>query len=235
MARLCQVVDVGAHPIDGPPPYAGMFDAGLCAVTGFEPQPCGLVDTPLSRFLPYALGSGSPGTLRICAAPGMTSLFEPNPAALGLFAGFGDFGRVLDRVPIETRRLDDVVEIDRIDYIKLDVQGSELAIIRSGRARLKSCVMIHTEVSFVPLYIGQPVFGDIDLELRAQGFMPHCFADVKTWPLLPATVGGRQLLEADVVYVRPPETLDSDGRATLALLAHWCCQSADLAARCLAV
>ena len=37
-ARLTEVVDVGANPIDGDPPYLGMLRAGLCRVTGFEPQ-----------------------------------------------------------------------------------------------------------------------------------------------------------------------------------------------------
>lgn len=37
-SRLTQVVDVGANPIDGDPPYKNMMGMGLCQVTGFEPQ-----------------------------------------------------------------------------------------------------------------------------------------------------------------------------------------------------
>ena len=37
-ARLTRVVDVGANPIDGDPPYKAMLEAGLCMFTGFEPQ-----------------------------------------------------------------------------------------------------------------------------------------------------------------------------------------------------
>lgn len=36
--RLTEVVDIGANPIDGDPPCKPMLDAGLCRVTGFEPQ-----------------------------------------------------------------------------------------------------------------------------------------------------------------------------------------------------
>ena len=36
--RLTDVVDVGANPIDDEPPYTPMLAAGLCHVTGFEPQ-----------------------------------------------------------------------------------------------------------------------------------------------------------------------------------------------------
>jgi hypothetical protein len=38
-ARLTEVVDIGANPIDGDPPYRTMLHQGLCRVTGFEPQP----------------------------------------------------------------------------------------------------------------------------------------------------------------------------------------------------
>lgn len=36
--RPTSIVDVGANPIDGDPPYLEMLRAGLCTVAGFEPQ-----------------------------------------------------------------------------------------------------------------------------------------------------------------------------------------------------
>jgi hypothetical protein len=36
--QLTQILDIGANPIDGDPPYKNMLDLGLCQVTGFEPQ-----------------------------------------------------------------------------------------------------------------------------------------------------------------------------------------------------
>jgi hypothetical protein len=38
-------------------------------------------------------------------------------------------------------------------------------------------VAIGTEISFVTLYQDQPGMGDVDLELRSQGFL-HCFAAI---------------------------------------------------------
>jgi hypothetical protein len=57
--RLTDVVDVGANPIEGEPPYAPMLAAGLCRVTGFEPQQEALLELqtkkgPNERYLPYA-------------------------------------------------------------------------------------------------------------------------------------------------------------------------------------
>src|SRR5262249_23728291 len=36
--RLTAVVDIGANPIDGDPPYKGMLTNRLCTLVGFEPQ-----------------------------------------------------------------------------------------------------------------------------------------------------------------------------------------------------
>jgi FkbM family methyltransferase len=247
-ARPIEVVDVGANPIGGEPPYGALLRAGLCRVTGFEPQEAALRELerhkgPRETYLPYALGDGAPATLRVCHANGMSSLLEPDAKALALFAGFAEWGKVTARVPVQTRRLDDIAEIRALDYLKIDVQGSELAVFRGGRAKLARAVAIQTEVSFITLYEKQPGFGEVDMELRAQGFVPHTTAAVKLWPIAPYVAAGdpqrplNQLLEADVVYVRDfarAERLDDEQLAHLALIAHHCYQSYDLALHCVA-
>ena len=57
--HLTAVVDIGANPIDGDPPYKGMLAAGLCTVIGFEPF-CGIrtrppPDSPEAIHLPSGL------------------------------------------------------------------------------------------------------------------------------------------------------------------------------------
>src|SRR6185437_13817175 len=89
-------------------------------------------------------------------------------------------------------------------------------------------------------YKGQPVFGDIDLELRAQGFVPHHFPAIKKRLIAPATSRDpakamNQLLEADIVYVRDftrPERMSDEQLKHLALIAHHCYGSYDLAVNC---
>ena len=236
------IVDVGANPIDGDPPYKAMLTAGLCEVVGFEPQAAALsrlekMKGPHERYLPYALGDGTPGTLNICELEGMTSLLVPEPRHLALFNLFPIWGQVKSQIPIDTRRLDDIDEIDRMDFLKMDVQGSERAVLAHGRTKLKDTVVVQTEVSFVPLYRDQPVFGEIDLALRAEGFLPHCVTGTKIWPIAPMVVGEqpnrgiRQLLETDMVYVRDfsgPENMSVEQWKHLALVAHHCYGSYDL-------
>jgi len=244
--RPTTVIDVGANPIDGAPPYRGMLDAGLCRVVGFEPQPAAFAALQqrggaAERYLPHALGDGAVHTLRVCHGSGMSSLLEPDPAALELFDALRPLAQVTERIELATRRLDDVVEIDHLDWLKLDVQGSELMILRHGAAKLAQAVVVHTEVSFVTLYQGQPPFGEVDLELRRQGFVPHCLGGLKHWPIAPALVDGNprralnQLLEADVAYVRDltqVARLSDEQLRHLALIAHHAYRSFDLALRC---
>jgi FkbM family methyltransferase len=245
--RLTAVVDIGANPVDGDPPYKSMLAGQLCAVLGFEPQTAALESLklrqgPQETYLPHAIGDGSAQTLHVCTAPGMSSLLKPDANSLALFPLFPEFGNVISSEPVETRRLDDIAEIEALDFLKIDVQGSELSIFRSGRQKLAAAVVIQTEVSFVPLYERQPTIGDIDNELRGQGFIPHAFYDLKRWIIEPMRINNEprrplnQLLEADLVYVRDfrqPIRLDDEQLKHLALIAHYCYRSYDLALYCI--
>jgi FkbM family methyltransferase len=244
--RPTDVVDVGANPIDSEPPYTPMLAAGLCRVTGFEPQHGPLLELqrnegPRERYLPYVVGDGDAGTLNICRGSGMTSLLEPDPAALDVFEYLKLPAQVIERVPVQARRLDDIAEIQHLDFLKVDVQGGELAVFRGGKAKLAEAVAIQTEISFVSLYQHQPTLGDIDSELRSQGFLPHCYAAIKLWPISPCVDPRQpvnQLLEADIVYVRDftqTDSMSDEQLKHLALISHYCYRSFDLALRCAAL
>jgi FkbM family methyltransferase len=243
--RLTAVVDIGANPIDGDPPYKRMLKAGLCTVIGFEPQADALAELdrqkgPLERYLPYAVGDGRERTLHICRARGMTSLLPPDPEHLALFNDFPFLGQVERELSVATRRLDDIDEIEEADFLKIDIQGSELEVFGNGRRKLARTVVIQTEVSFVTLYRDQPTLGKVDTALREMGFIPHCFAQFLLWPIAPAVIEGdrrkplHQLLEADLVYVRDfshPKNLNAQQWKHLAMIAHHCYGSFDLALR----
>jgi FkbM family methyltransferase len=242
-SRPTAVVDIGANPIGGKSPYRAILDKGLCTVTGFEPQEAALAELqsrkgPRETYLPYLVADGERHRLRVCHAPGMTSLLEPDPEGLALFQRFPRFGDVVNELDVETKRLDDIAEIDDLDFLTMDVQGAELMVLRSGRRSLARALAVQAEVSFMPLYKRQPTFGEIDAELRGQGFVPHCFARIKRWPISAYAEPAapiqplNQLLEADIVYVRAfsrPNLLDAEQWKHLAIIAHHAYRSYDLA------
>jgi FkbM family methyltransferase len=245
-SRPSSIVDIGASPVDGRAPYKEMLDYGLCTVTGFEPQerPFAFLEQrkgPLERYLPHVVGDGREHRLKITQAEGMTSLLTPDENQLRLFTPFPEWGSVVEEREVQTHRLDDL-EIDDFDLLKIDVQGAELMVLQHGRERLREAVAVHTEVSFVPLYLGQPTFGDVDIELRSQGFVPHSMPEVKQWAIAPTVFGdnfytpGNQLLEADIVYVRDIahlERMTSEQLSHLAMIAFHIYGSVDLAVFCI--
>jgi Methyltransferase FkbM domain len=52
--------------------------------------------------------------------------------------------------------------INNVDAIKLDTQGSELDILRGATHVLPTVSLIDIEVEFNELYDGQPLFCDVD-------------------------------------------------------------------------
>jgi Methyltransferase FkbM domain len=250
--RLTNVVDIGAsaiaNSVEGAPPYQPLLEAGLCRVTGFEPD-------PLSRwqldgrkgshetYLPDVIGDGLEHVLHICAYSGWTSLFQPSASALECFPFFKQNATVLRRVRVQTKRLDEF-DLGAVDFLKMDIQGSELIALKSGARTLRSVAAIQLEMQFINLYEGQPTFGRVDQELRWLGFVPHTFFTLKKWPIAPLRFGDdatrpfNQLLEADIVYVRDftePDAISSDQLKHLAMISHACYGSADLAGRCIAL
>jgi FkbM family methyltransferase len=246
LSRRTVVVDIGANPVDGHPPYKAMLSRGLCDVIGLEPQVEALAKLnqrkgPQERYLPYAVGDGQMHTLHVCQASGMTSLLEPDPKGLDLFPEFQAWGAVKHRHDISTVRFDDIGEIERVDLLKIDVQGAELSVFQGGRRKLSEAVAIQSEVSFMPLYKNQPTFGDVDIELRGMGFVPHMFAELNRRMILPLRTESpfdhlNQVMEADIVYVRDfreMERMSTDQLGHLAMIAHHVYRSFDLAVRCL--
>lgn len=240
------VVDIGANPIDGPPPYEALRASGLARVVGFEPNPQALAalranPAPGETYLPYAIADGRAHRLHFCEAPGMTSLLEPNHELLAFFHGFPEWGRVVRVERIETRRLDDVTELSGMDYLKIDVQGAELMVLEGAVEWLRQCLVVHIEVEFLPMYKGQPLFAEIEQFLRRQGFVPHKLAPTSRTiaPLIAgndigANVG--QIFWADVTFIRDftrLSLLTVEQLLKLAIMLHDVYNSVDMALRLL--
>lgn len=76
-----------------------------------------------------------------------------------------------------TKRLDDCNYFDGapIDFIKLDVQGSELDIIRGGENTIKNTTFVMAEVSLLEYNQGAPLIDAVVDKMVELGF---CIVDV---------------------------------------------------------
>lgn len=238
------VADIGAAAINEVPPYKPLLERGiarLTAVDGDARQQEVIRSTygASAVVLSYVIADGADRTLHVAAdGSGMTSLLNPDAAHLAFFNGFTRFARIEEEALVHTQRLADIAELQDIDYLKMDIQGAELMVLENAGSALDRCVVIQLEASFIPLYEGQPTFGDIDRWMRSHGFMPHCLAKLKRWSIAPTVARGdiripfNQLLECDVVYVRglvDLSKLDDDQLKKLVLISAECYRSPDLA------
>jgi len=166
-----------------------------------------------------AFGNGAPATFHRTRYPGCSSLLSPDASVIDLFMTIGcaDPGgnfHVLGTEPIGTVRFDDLSPKLVVDYLKVDIQVYELEVMRHATAALANTVVIECEVEFVPMYRGQPLFGDIQCFLRDQGFVMHKFIDVGGRAFQPLQTANpflriSQLLWADAIFVRDFSRLDT--------------------------
>ena len=237
--------DIGAMD-EGGNRFQPLYDSGILTVVGFEPDRDALEALEAKarvnhRYHSYCLGDGKVGTLHLTAYPGCSSLYEPNPDVVDLFTPMGtergsNF-HVKEKVQIETTRLDDIQELEAPDILKLDIQGAELDVLRHGVKTLESAVIIESEVEFLELYKGQPLFGDMQVFMREQGFVLHKFVDVVGRGIRPFQLGDNrhapisQLIWADAVFIRDFSALEhysTDGLLKAALVLYDVYASFDL-------
>jgi FkbM family methyltransferase len=245
---IINIVDVGALWMgEEDVAYRAIMRSGLGRLVGFEAvkEECDKLNAlgrPNERYLPYFIGDGADRQFCQNNFVMTSSLYEPNRRLVDLFNSLGEVMRPVKREKVKTTRIDDVPEIERIDYLKMDIQGAELDALRGAAKRLADAVVIHTEVEFVPLYTGQPLFAEVDAELRGHGFLLHSFPGIAGRAFKPLVAEGdatrpvNQVLWADAVYVRDfskLELLTPEQLLRTAIIVHEVYQSCDLAALCL--
>ena len=243
---LVTILDVGAAFIETPS-FQRLLDMKRARIIGFEPDEaaCGELNDKYGephRFLPYFIGDGKPGTYWETNWGPTGSLYKPNTPLLEKFQLLAEVTVPVATHSVATRRLDDISEIDDVDFFKIDVQGSELGIFQNGLRALESALLIQTEVTFVEMYLGQPMFSDIDAFLRRSGFQFHDFVGFGSRafkPLANPAHNGQnpclrpfqQKLWADVYYVKDWMRLDvlrPDKLVKYAVLMHEVVRSYDL-------
>lgn len=65
--------------------------------------------------------------------------------------------------------------VDHIDFMWLDTQGSELMILKHATSLLKTVKYVLVEVEFIEAYKNQPLFGEIKEWMETQGFKLEAF------------------------------------------------------------
>ncbi len=171
------VADVGAAGgVD--PRWRELGDA--VRVVTFEPRTEPGMKDPSCRNFPICLGA-APGqrTLHITRFADSSSLYRINRERMNDFA-VRDCFDVVEETNVAVDSLDHCLAVNpewMPDFLKLDVEGAELDVLRGAEACLhQRTAALRVEVSFAERHMGAPLFGDVDAFLRSRGYALHALS-----------------------------------------------------------
>ncbi len=137
----------------------------------------------------------------------LSSMYYPNKTLLDKFAK--NWGEGLTTIELEADTLDNQFkenQINDVDFIKLDTQGTELLVLKGAVGILANSVIgVESEVEFVDVYTNQHLFCDVDLFIRKYRFHLMEIMKSKYWkrPIDNRFVKSRgQLMYGDVLYLK---------------------------------
>lgn len=175
--------------------------------------------------------------IHLCRKPRCSSHFHPNVEFVRRFPG-ADRMDVVDTVSVAAKRLDSL-DIGRADFIKMDIQGGELAALQGAELLLSTTLGMEIEAEFSPIYEGQPLFGSLAGFVAQQGFEFIDFTRFGRWERDARSELG-QCVFTDALFLRAPEYVRAkfdegafgvpDLRRYLAILALY--RRVDLMAAC---
>ena len=210
------ICDVGASPIDKTEFIDELFNETFSQIIGFEPNKKEYdklkTKDPNKKFYNYAMGDGEDKILNICKAPGMSSFLKPNLNYLKKFHGFEEWAQIISEEKVNTKKLNEIDE--KIDFLKIDVQGYEYEVLINGLEKLNNVKVIQIETSPFPLYQGEKNSSEIMKLLENSGFMLHMFNNINTRifkPMILAnnkTLGLNHLFQLDCVMVKNFEEIN---------------------------
>ena len=147
----------------------------------------------------------------LCKKQEVSSVYPPNFNFLNKFADSERFN-VEKIIHLNADTLDNQLKkegIDEVDFIKIDTQGYELSILKGSSNCIENIVGLEVEVEFEPLYVGQPLFSEVDNYVKENGFI---LADLKRYYWKRKNnknTGNRkgQIIFGDALYFKSPEQI----------------------------
>ncbi len=127
------------------------------------------------HHIPLAIaGHQGVATLYVTQHPMCSSLYPPNEPLLQRFHGLPELVNLDFEIELETTTLDIFcadAHVNTIDFLQMDVQGAEIQVLEGAQTLLERGILgIQTEVSFIEIYVNQPLFCDVDRYLQDRDY-----------------------------------------------------------------
>lgn len=155
---------------------------------------------------PYALSDKKEQLeLNILKKPSHSSALEPNHEILNRYPE-----NHLEHYELDYKAVVDASDLDSLDFnakdfIKIDVQGYELKVLKGAESSLKDILGLEVELEFFELYKNSCSFGEISDFLLLHGFEFIDFTSLTRWErdAMQNTLGSS--MGADGLFLRSPE------------------------------
>ena len=217
------IANIGCRPIGGgPEPFESILEYfSGSQIIGFETDKelCEKLNKESSnsyKFFYQALGQkNEKRKFYNTIDPMCSSLYQPNDKLLEKYQNL-EMAKLKNISEIDTVSLDSFClenQIEQIDLIKIDIQGGELDVFKGGENILKDTLFIVSEAEFFPLYINQPLFGDIHNFLIKKDFMFNKFLGFGGRAIKPIIIRNNvniedtQYMWTDALFVRDLESV----------------------------
>jgi len=232
------IIEIGALQIDSKkePFYELLEYFPSSRIYGFEieKEVCDKMNLDSLKqitYYPYALGkTNEKRKLYITQHPMCSSLYRPNEDLNKLYNNL-EVTKLIKESEIETISLDffaEKYEVIDIDFIKIDVQGSELDIFQGATKSLQNVLQIVCEVEFIPLYENQPLFGDVCNLLKKNDLIFNKFLGLAGRSLKPIMLNNNpnlasQHMWSDAIFIKDIQKLENTSNEKLIKLSLLAC------------
>jgi FkbM family methyltransferase len=136
----------------------------------------------------------------------VSSVYPVNPKHINKYPKSNRF-RFQKTIKIKTDTLSNQLNennISEIDFIKVDTQGSEMAIIQGANDYLDNVIGLEVEAEFQLMYKGQPLFDEVNESIKQKGFN---LADVKKHYSTNIRTREKDLVSGDALYFKNPKQI----------------------------
>jgi FkbM family methyltransferase len=204
------LMDVGARGA-APPELESMEEYVLRIGFEADEDECQRLNaTTAGKFFPNLVaGEVGPLTLNLYRDPAQSSVLTLNERFRNMWLG---------DMPIDKTFTSEAITLDLFlaehpdlspDFVKLDTQGMELAILQGAERSLDTIGLVEVEVEFVEQYQNQPLFGDVSGYMMDHGYellyLSRVFATRKNVYSGPSR---GQLVYGDALFGKREDKLD---------------------------
>ena len=161
------------------------------------------------QIYPFGLWSSSTNLkLNLCKKPQASSSYLPNSEILNRFPRSSRF-EIESVIDINVKTLDEC-GIESVNFIKIDIQGGELDVLKGSQKTLSRVLGLEIEIEFLELYSNQPLFGEVCSYLKTYGFEFIDFVTLARWERTQFK-GQGQCTFGDALFLKSPEMVASSG------------------------